>query len=92
METLTQRERYLIDQAVESTLSKMGIKKPDEMSQQQAFKKYGRGKVERWVLNGQIKFTRRGTSIKSRKVVSAVDIEQVYDSEKQASVNWKNKK
>ncbi|WP_353123909.1 hypothetical protein [Dysgonomonas capnocytophagoides] len=43
MEILTQRERNLIDQAVESTLSRMGIKKPEEISQQQAFKKYGRG-------------------------------------------------
>ena len=45
MEILTQRERNLIDQAVESTLSRMGIKKPEEISQQQAFKKYGRGIV-----------------------------------------------
>lgn len=92
MEILTQRERNLIDQAVESTLSRMGIKKPEEISQQQAFKKYGRGIVERWVLNGQIKFTRRGTGIKAKKVVPMADIEKVYDSEKQAVVNFKNKK
>ena len=58
-------ELFEIEMIVQATLEQLGVLQPF-MSQAEAFKMYGRGKVERWTKEGWINPVHDGTASKKR--------------------------
>ncbi len=86
MDILTKREENLIAQAVRNTLENLGITKPKELSQIQAYRTYGESLVKRWVRHGKIQFIRRGTGRTSTKYASADLLSEIFNEEKRAAL------
>lgn len=90
MDILTKREENLIAQAVKHTLENLGITKPKELSQIQAYKLYGESLVKRWVRQNKVQFIRRGTGKTSTKYASADLLDKINRDEKEVSLSIKN--
>lgn len=90
---INERELALVEFTIKRTLESIGFIQPERISQNQAYKKYGEGRVKKWERDckrrGKQLFERRGTSRNSTKSALVEDLDRIYKDEKRIALKIK---